>query len=548
MSGAMAQIVSEAPQAPKPSETLPAPAIAGRAPGSVPSGIPHPDASAHSGTGPAEAQDGQDVLTLADVIASLYRSYPEIERARQEPRRSGGELLQAYGAFDTTLRGYTLSQPTGFYENYRNGIEVARRTWWGGSVATGYRIGRGSFQPWYKERETNEGGEFKLALSVPLLQGRAIDPQRVAIFRATLEQRAAEPRIQQAILDASREAVSLYWTWVATGAVLEAQRELLELAVMRGEQFEAGVEAGRFAEIDLILNQQLIAERRANMLAAEQRYRATAFSLALFLRGPAGQPMVPSDQWLPERFPQIVPPPESNFQEDLAAALARRPEPRLLQIELRQLELERQLATNALLPQVDLIAEASQDVGAPATSARDKGEFELVIGAQGELPIQRRTARGKIESTSARLVQLDQRLRLQSDRIGAELQTAYSNLTLATRLVDQAELALRTAIEALERYRFAFERGRVDLIYLNLLESKVNELEIRLVEAQRGWFAALAEMQAALGLDPLDQALLLSKLPPSQRPGPGHLPEPPPQDPEAFDRDWQRHVNPGGGG
>jgi hypothetical protein len=110
-------------------------------------------------------------LALADVIASLYRSYPIILQARLEQPRTRGEITGAYGAYDVKAEAYTLSEPTGFYRNYRHGVGAARRTWWGGYVAAGYRIGRGEFQPWYQERPTNGSGEFKLAFTQPLLQG-----------------------------------------------------------------------------------------------------------------------------------------------------------------------------------------------------------------------------------------------------------------------------------------------------------------------------------------------------------------------------------------
>ncbi|TWU33404.1 TolC family protein [Novipirellula artificiosorum] len=495
---------------------------------------------------PAESDEASrdsangDRLTLADVVASLYRAYPEIARARQQPIVATGELTQAYGSFDTKLYGNTISEPLGNYENYRNGIGVARQTWWGSYLAAGYRIGRGHFQPWYKERQTDEAGEFKLAFVHPLLQGRAIDTNRLAVFQASLARQAADPIIQQAILDTSRDAMGIYWQWVAAGAVLEAQRELLQIAEKRGKQFEAGFEADKFAEIDLILNQQLIAERRAKVLETEQKYRQIAFKLSLYLRDEMGQPMVPSDNWLPDHFPETQLP-ESNFDQDLAAALMRRPEPQLLQLELRGVELERRVACNDLLPRVDFIAEASQDIGKAATKSDDKSEFELVIGLQGEMPIQRRKARGKIQSTTAKMVQINEKLRLQRDKIGAELMTAYNALVLAKQMVEQNEISLRAAFETLDRYRFAFDRGKIDLIYLNLLESKANETEIKLVEAQQFWFAALADMQAALGLDPLDQAMAVSALPDSTRPGPGDLPKPKNLEETQLQKDWELH-------
>jgi len=486
-----------------------------------------------------EAESSDD-LSLADVIASLYRSYPEIMRARQQPQIANGDLIQAYGSFDTKLYAETINEPTGFYENYRHGIGVARNTWWGGYVAAGYRIGRDDFQPWYKERQTDEGGEFKVSMIAPLLQGRAIDANRVGVFQASLSVRAADPMIQRAILDYARDATLVYWDWVAAGAILEAQRELLKLAEQRNEQFEVGVKAGKFAEIDLILNQQLVAERTVKVLETEQKYRATAFKLSLYLRDEFGQPIVPSEAWLPRHFP-ITEPPTGDYQRDLAAALARRPEPRLLELERQAVELERRLACNQLMPRLDFIAEASQDVGAPASSADDKGEFELVIGLQGDVPIQRRKARGKIQSTTAKMAQISEKLRLQRDKIGTELLTAFNALVLAEQMVEQGEVSLRAAYETLQRYRFAFDRGKIDLIYLNLLESKANETEIKLVESQRFWFASLAELQVALGLDPLDQAMGVSSLPESRRPGPERLSAPIDVEEQVLDKDWEIH-------
>lgn len=476
----------------------------------------------------AEEADLQNVaaddrLLLSDVIASLYRSYPEIARAQLEANRTQGEITEAYGYYDTKLQGYTLSEPTGFYRNYRNAIGVARQTWWGGYLSADYRVGRGQFQPWYKERETNEGGEFKLAMGQALLQGRAIDPARVQVFQAEVARRASVPIFQQAILQTSKEATMIYWQWVAAGKALDAQTDLLALAKTRGEQYDVGVAAGKFAEIDQLLNRQLIAERQAKLYESEQKYRAYSFKLSLYLRNDAGQPIVPEDQWLPAYFPIVEPPPTSDFQQDLANALIRRPEPRLLMFETDQIGLDRRLATNNLLPNLDLVAEASQDAGFPASSSNDKGQFELVVGLQGEVPIQRRKARGKIQSTSAKIAQVNEKLRLQRDKIGAELQTAYNALMLAAKIVEQSEISLRAAWETLDRYRFAYERGNADLIYLNLIETKANETQIKLIEAQQQWFSALAEMQATLGLDPLDQAMLLASLPMNEILGPGDL-------------------------
>ena len=500
------------------------------------------DASAQDASAQSEAPDMVETLTPADVIASVYRSFPEIIQARQQARLAQGEQIEALGAYDLKFKASTISEPTGFYENYRHGIGVARQAWWGTELAAGYRMGRGQFQPWYRERETEKGGEFKVGLIQPLLQGRAIDEQRVAVFRASLARQAANPILQEVILNTSRDAMVAYWRWVAWGAVLQAQRELLVIAEERGSQFEVGFAAGKFAEIDVIVNEQMIAERRGKVLETEQKYREASIKLSLYLRDEMGIPMLPSDGWIPTTFPTIEALPPDGLGAAISLAINQRPEPRRLQLEIRQVDLDRQLARNQILPRLDLIAEGSQDVGDPASSSNDKGPFELVIGATSEVPIQRRKALGKLQSTSAKIAQLQEKLRLQRDKITVEVRAAYNNLLLSAQVVEQSDISLRAAVESLERYRFAFERGKVDLIYLNLFETKANETEIKLIEAQQNWFIALAEFQAASGLDPLDQAALVTELPDSDRPGPGRLPQVPPQQAAEFDLDWQRRA------
>lgn len=465
-----------------------------------------------------------DALRLADVIASLYRSYPEVERARHELALSQGLVTEAYGAYDTKLDGYTLNQPLGNFRNYRHGIGVARQTWWNGYLAAGYRLGRGVFPPWYLERETEKGGEFKLAYAAPLLQGRAIDPNRVAVFQANLQVQAVTPTIQLTVLDYSLEAVTTYWQWVSSGLVVIAQQDLVDLAQQRQRQLEETYQAGRAALIDVILSRQQVAERSAKLISAQQKYFANGQKLSLFLRDEAGNPLVPSAEWLPSRFPLLVPQPSRDFSADLQAALSRRPEPVLLQIDLQQMRWDQRLAGNQLLPQVDFVSEGAQDFGGAASSSNNKGEFELTVGLEGQVPLQRRKARGKLQSTSAKLNQTDQKLRLTIDKIGAELRIANNALVNAAAIVDQNLAAFRTAVDALQRFRFAFEQGRIDLVYLNLFETKVTETEIYLIEAQSDWFIALAQMQRALGLDPLEQAIQIDSLPASDMPGPGNMP------------------------
>ncbi|MEC8556349.1 MAG: TolC family protein [Planctomycetota bacterium] len=431
------------------------------------------------------------------------------------------------------------------YRNFRHGLGVSRRTWWGGYLAAGYRLGRGDFQPWYKERETNEGGEFKVALGIPLLQGRAIDPRRVAVFQASLGRQAVEPQIQREILISALEASAYYWKWVAEGNKLQIQRALVELAAKRQKQFQAGQEAGRFAEVDVFLNNQLLAEHRNKMLEVEQKFRQAGFKLSLYLRDEFGNPRLPPESWLPEHFPRTYQLDPLDVDSEMALAASRRPEINLLQLSLQSQQIDQRLARDQLLPTIDLYTEGSQDVGTPASSSNDKGQFQLAAGLQGSLPIQRRKARGKIQSTASKIAQINQELRLQRNKIGVEIQEADNAIRFAAQQLEQSKQAVEYAITTLRSYQYAYNKGYEDLLYLNIVETKAFETEVKLVEAQSDWFFALSQLQAALALDPLAEAMEITDLPPADYPGPDDMRKDVDQVPADFEADWEKHLQRG---
>lgn len=447
-------------------------------------------------------------LTLADVIASTLRSFPEIDAARAQRRLTDGDLLASYGTYDTKLSAYSLNAPLGFFETYENGLGVARQTWWGTQIKAGYRIGRGTFKPWFLERQTDDAGEFSVEVKRPILAGRAIDGGRVAVFQATLARAAADPMITQQILQTSSEAAFAYWDWVGAGAILKAQSQLRELAELRAEQLAAGVEAGKFAEIDTILNAQLLAERQRNEVQALRKLQTTAIKLSLYVRDENGNPMVPPKPWLPLEFPEIELPPMQT-ETLLVDALGRRPEITLLDLERDSVTWDRRLATNQLLPTLDFVSKASQDMGEASTSSDNKQPFELSLGVTSEVPYQRRKARGKIRATDAKLFQIEQKTRLTQDKIANEVAAAVATLRLNDEIVDVALVSYQNAIESLDRFRFAFERGKIDLLYLNLIETKAFEDLTKLIKARAELLQALASLQVTIGLDPIDSAVLL---------------------------------------
>ena len=458
-----------------------------------------------------EALELGESLLLADVIASTFRSFPEIEIARLEANIARGEITQATGAYDLHLDYFSLNQPVGYYENSRSGVSLSRQLWWGGYAIAGYRIGRGFFEPWYKERETNKGGEFRVGWVQPLLQGRAIDPYRVALFQANLNQQAVAPEIQQNVLGASLAATASYWAWVEAGNVLRAQEQLLELAIKRNNGLSKLFERGLSTRKELAINAQTVSERQLKVFESRQKFRDTAFKLAIFLRNQDGTPMLAAPEWLPADFPRIVRLELQDFETAFLEAQQRRPELVLISIDLQKLRWDLELARNQTLPNLDFTIQGVQNAGDPATKLNDKGDFILESGVMGGVPVQRRKARGKIDSTLAKIQQVEQKRWFMTNKIEMDLRVARNALEVSRDMVLRSEQLLRETRETLEYFRREFASGNQDFLFLLAQEAKATEAEIKLLDAEQEYYIALAKLQAVLGLDPLEQSLNLDQ-------------------------------------
>lgn len=229
----------------------------------------------------------------------------------------------------------------------------------------------------------------------------------------------------------------------------------------------------------------------------------------MFLRDEAGSPLLVPPEWLPSDFPEITSIPPGDFDRDFQNALASRPELTLINLDVQSLRWDLTLARNQMLPNVDMTLQTTQNMGQATTNPDVKSEFQLEAGVMGGVPIQRRKAIGKIQSAEAKLNQLSQKFEFQRNKIEMELRTARNALDIAQQNVATSRELLKQANITLAIFKKANEAGEVDLFFLLNQEIKVNDSEVKLLEAERTFFTALAAMQAALGLDPLEQSTLL---------------------------------------
>jgi cobalt-zinc-cadmium efflux system outer membrane protein len=446
-------------------------------------------------------------LSLDEVLASVDESYPLLIAVRQELELAEGDLLAARGGFDSRLFARGEAAPTGYYDRYVAdlGIEQPTRAW-GSRLYAGYRIGRGDFPADLGGVKTNEDGELRAGIEIPLLKDGMVDAARTSLRASEIKRRSAEPRIELRRLEIVRQASEAYWNWVAMGLNVDVERHLLRAAEDRRSQLEGRAARGAIPEIQVVDNERLIVDREIRLRGAERDALEAAVTLSLFFRDADGAMKIPDRVSLPRDFPEESIGNGDGLAADIARASERHPILRELSLRREGLLATLALNRNALLPDLRVGVEGSQDVGKSSAgidssgslSNNPKDDTELKATFRFEVPALQRGARGRVASNRAELIRLEQETRYARDAVEAEIRRSMAALEAA---FDQTRLA-RKNYELAARLQLGeerkFELGSSNLIDVNIREIQTADAARALLFAQAAYFRSVARYEAAI--------------------------------------------------
>jgi len=160
------------------------------------------------------------------------------------------------------------------------------------------------------------------------------------------------------------------------------------------------------------------------VVQARRRFEAAGRALSLFLRDGQENPVVAGRDRLPPSLPMPEGPEASLLQQDVVRDLTVRPEVRRLSLNQDRLEVDRRLAKNQLLPNLDAGVTTSRDYG--DRGYKDQTETEVQVGVELRVLLQRREARGGVAEVEAQLEQNAREQQFARDRIQAEVRDSFS--------------------------------------------------------------------------------------------------------------------------
>jgi outer membrane protein, heavy metal efflux system len=430
-------------------------------------------------------------LTIDEVLRSTDQHHPLIAVSLAEQAMARGELLSQEGGFDPSIRA-RANAGAGYYPNINGDVGVdVPLPWWGASTSGGWRINAGDVPVYDGKKKTNDYGELRAGLLVPLLRDGYIDRRRAGIQRAELEKDVQQQAVRAARLELLRQASLLFWEWVAAGERLHVAEHLLLLADTRRTQLAKRAATGDVPALDLVDNDRLVAQRQARLALAVRSLEKAALDLSLYLRDSQGAPMVA----VAAQLPSLAVSSDGCVATELTArALQQRPDVARARLVIDQVAVDVSLAENQLWPSLSLSGQAALDVGptTPSSSSsssvwnpdpKTRSSPEFDVGLSFELPVPMRQARGRLGIVEEQRVRANQQWRLLQDRVGVEIADACSAARAAgARVVAVGqEVVAAQAIEDGERARY--DAGDSTLLWVNLREQATAEAELSAIDA-----------------------------------------------------------------
>ncbi|MEM1412399.1 MAG: TolC family protein [Pseudomonadota bacterium] len=461
--------------------------------------------------GGARAQSPQDPLLPAEVLAASERHFPRILASLAELRGAASEAMAAEGAFDLVFDVDGYGRVDGFYDGrVIDGRASQRLPDFGASVYGGYSISDGTFPIYEDEFFTNTGGKAKIGALFNLLRDQAFDPARFQRADAQVARQQAELDVMLTKIGVQQQALIAYWRWVALGRQVIVYADLLSLSTERQVGLSEQVERGAVAEIFLTENQQNISRRQALVTSSRRDLMKAGNALAFYFRDENGRPQLPGIARLPSPE-QVGAAVMYTSLPDAAtqAALARRPELEMLRATAQRVQLEIDLAENAMKPRLDLGVEVQQPFGSIAEGGPSRDTTDTILAMTFSVPLQQRAARGQLAAAQAELQAATYEQQLARERIELEVRNILLDLAFANQLQELAAIEVRQSEIMRDSEVRRFESGASDFFLVNVREETAANARIRLLEAELTTRIARANYDAAvvdverLGISPL---------------------------------------------
>lgn len=431
----------------------------------------------------ASAQEKTEVsLTLEDAVVKALKGNLSLAVEVIGPGLADAGLTLAKEAFlpraDVSLNRSSNESPS-YWFLQGSGTVVDRQSDFAFSVAQKVPTGADlSLSLNGYRSETNQafqlinpryGSTLRLDFTQPLLRGFGFKVSRRQILVARNDVTISENQFRSALMDTVYSVQEAYWNLVYAIENLKFSEQSLQLGKDLLVKTRKEVEVGQTAPIEVLNAEATVAQREADILAAEVQVRRGEDLLrsVINLTGEAGGPgprIRPSEK--PGFAPRAV-----NLEEALQTARAKRPDLQIQRTTIESRKIDFSVARNQTLPGLDLklsyyspgisgdrILYLNDDpllgvvIGTQkgSSSGAIKDSFKLLypnwtVGVTLSLPIADTFSRANYAAAKLQMEQAQAQLKSQDQQVALEVGDAVRSVETDAKRVEAYRIARELA-------------------------------------------------------------------------------------------------------
>lgn len=416
----------------------------------------------------------QKILTENELISVIAKFHPVARQAAIDVRIARAEVLSSRGGFDPQLTGESARKEFGGLTYYDHQISELRvPTWYGIDLYAGTEsITGGRVNP-----EETQGSITYMGFSIQPIRNLLMDRRRAALLLAKNYEQLSEVQRRIVVNDLLQDALFSYWDWWEKYHVQQVIKAALLNAEKRLTFVKTAFELGDRPAIDTLEAYTQVQDFQIRLSEVYQDLVKANLYLSGFLWAENGAQI--------ELPPDVVP---QDSLKNRAISLAEvlnsvdtHPELTQYQFKLRELQIEKKLAFQSLLPDVrikynQMGYDLSKTVNAPWFNNNYR------FGASLSVPLRLSEGRGDyqkarlgIESTRLEQANKEVQLDIKVKQYFTEWQQTETQLSLQTGL-----LANTRALQRGEEVKFS--NGESSLFLINARVQKTLEVEQKAIQ------------------------------------------------------------------
>ncbi len=423
-------------------------------------------------------------INVADVIRLTLQNSADLDAASYSPRISAHGVPRARGqVFDTEFTASANARennnpgPGGALgpnritgRTYSLDAGLSQRLATGGLIDLSYGLSRFRNNALNNVLNPAYTSTITLSATQPLLRGFGPTVTRAPITNAQLEAHASEQDYRQTVINTVSRVMFNYYDLFFALRQAEVLLVNLEQARVVLNNNRIRLRVGDMTRAEVLQAESTVAQREGDYYNSLRAIQDAEDALWLLIDRSGD-----NHHWDTELVPTEIPTLETMaLSEDQLIGMAREMRPDLIAQRLRreETEINRRVAANALLPQLDFVGSMGYDATdidfGHANGDFFDGDFaQWAVGLQLSYPLQNRAARHGYRQSELRLQQAD---------------TEIESLRL------QIILGVRAALRALQ--------NALDLIAAREAEVRARELELR--DEQRRYEVGLSTTEILL--------------------------------------------------